>query len=204
MIALLAVLEISFEPAFVFPGERFTVVTSAPATVSSAMVSLNAHGDVWHGIGPRAPAEIYATIGPADAYTDAAMKVLPVAAGPPIGNIGGLQIVPMPAGVYGAILGKKRFPSLVNFSLAPRSAPERERPFEIDYVYIGENTATLSGDAGGLVRASVHITPGKVVVTCAARFHVTGRIYILGEGFQIASLPSTKTRFEVVIPGSAP
>ena len=192
----------SFEPAFAFPGERFAVITSQPASVTSRKLSLKASGDRWIGDAPNEPVEIFATIGPADAYTDAAMKVLPVAKGSPIAKIGGLQIVPMHGDIYGAVLGRNRFPSIIRFKLAPRSAPERERPFRIDYVYVGTDTATLSGDAGGLVRASAHLTPNSVVLTCVALFDVRGNIDILGNRFTIASSPGEKTRFEVSIPNS--
>lgn len=199
---MLAALEISFDPAFAFPGERFAVITSQPATVTSHMLPFRASRDRWIGVAPPGPIEIFATVGPPDAYTDAAMKVLPVAKGSAIAKIGDLQIVPMHGEIYGAVLGRKRFPSIVSFSLAPRSAPERERPFRIDYVYVGNNTATLSGDAGGLVRASAHVTGGGVVLTCVALFDVAGSVEIFGGRINFALSAGDKTRFEVTIPDS--
>lgn len=202
MIAILAALDISFEPAFAFPGERFAVITSEPASVTSQKLSFKASGDRWIGVAPNEPIEIFATIGPPDAYTDAAMKVLPVAKGLPIASIGDLQIVPMHGDIYGAVLGRKRFPSIIRFNLAPRSAPERERPFRIDYVYVGNDAATLSGDAGGLLRASAHFTVGGVVLTCVALFDVKGSVDVFGSRITFALPTGDKTRFEVAIPNS--
>ena len=204
MIAILAALSISFEPAFVFPGESFRVVTSAPAEVSSSNLRLTKRNDAWHGIAPQQPVDIYATIGPEGAYTDAATKLLPVAKGRPIAKIGGMEIVPMYGDEYAAILNGKRFPSLVSFSLAPRSAPERERPFRVDYVYVGKNHVTLSGEAGGLLRATVRIEPGRLTLNGISLFDFTGTMTLLGTEREIDSAAGGKLYFSVVIPDSAP
>ena len=204
MIAILAALSISFEPAFVFPGEPFRVVTSAPAEVSSTSLRLTKRNDAWYGIAPQQPVDIYATIGPEGAYTDAATKSLPIAKGRPITKIGGMEIVPMHGDEYAAILNGKRFPSIVSFSLAPRSAPERERPFRVDYVYVGKDYLTLSGEAGGLLRATVQLEPGRLTLNGISIFDFTGTMTLLGTERVIDLAAGGKLFFSVVIPDSVP
>jgi hypothetical protein len=204
LIAILAALSISFEPAFVFPGEPFRVMTSAPAEVSSPGLRLAHRNGNWHGIAPRQPIDIYATIGPEGAYTDAAKKLLPVAKGGPIAKIGGMEIVPMHGDEYAAILNGKRFPALVTFNLAPRSAPERERPFRVDYAYVGKNHVTLSGDVGGLLRATVRIEPGRLTLNGISLFDFTGTMSLLGTERAIDLAAGGKLFFSIVIPDSAP
>jgi len=204
LIMLLAQLDISFEPAFVFPGEAFRVHTRAQANVSSPDLRFIRRGDVWQGVGPMENAEIYATIGPEGAFTDAVMEVLPVAKNKPIANVGGLEVVPMQGDLYGAILAGKRFASLVSFSLAPRSAPERDRPFEVDYVYVGTDSVTLAGNAGGLLRASVHIEPGRLTFNGVPLFEFTGTISLLGDRREISSSPGGRIFLSIVIPNSVP
>jgi hypothetical protein len=158
----------------------------------------------WHGIAPQQPVDIYATIGPEGAYTDAATKLLPVAKGKPIAKVGGMEIVPMYGDVYAAILNGKRFPSLVSFNLAPRSAPERERPFRVDYVYVGKDHVTLSGYAGGLLRATVRIESGRLTMNGISLFDFTGTMSLLGTEKVIELAAGGKLHISVVIPDSAP
>jgi hypothetical protein len=204
LIAFLPQIEVSFEPAFAFPGERFAVVTSVPANVSAKDVVFAKSGNKWIGKAPSKPCEVWATIGEEGAYTDASMRVLPIAASNPIGRIGSIELVPMQGGAYGAILGKQRFPSLVSFTLAPRSAPMRERLFAIDYVYVGGGHATLSGEAGGLVRAVANIYPSRIEVTCLSLFDLKGTVNIAGQQFSIDAKPGERTTFKKAIPSFAP
>jgi hypothetical protein len=204
LIAFLLQIDISFQPAFAFPGESVAVTTNVPADVSAEGVRMTKSGAGWQLVAPDKPTEIWATIGPKDAYTDASMRVLPIAVSQPIGKIGNILLVPMHGGAYGAAIGNQRFPSLVSFELAPRSAPNRPRSFVIDYAYVGSHHATLSGEAGGLVRAVANIYPSRIELTCISLFDLKGTVNIAGQQFSIDAKPGERTTFEKVIPSFAP
>jgi hypothetical protein len=80
----------------------------------------------------------------------------------------------------------------------------RERLFAIDYVYVGGGHATLSGEAGGLVRAVANIYPSGIEVTCLSLFDLKGTVNIAGHQFSIDAKPGERTTFKKAIPGFAP
>lgn len=197
-------LDMTFVPAFVFPGQHFAVHTSQPAQVSADGIMFVKRQDSWAARAPAKPVDIWATIGQEGAYTDVAKRTLPVASGNRIGRIGNMDIVPMHGGAYGAIIAGKRFSSIVTFDLAPRSAPMRPRPFNIDYAYVSAAKATLSGLAGGIIRASAQIEHGRITLTYVPLFEVTGAINLLGTRIDITGEPGIQQTIVAPIPGFAP
>ena len=188
---LLIALTLVFEPAFVFPGETFAVKTAQDAFVTSDDVRFTKSDRSWVGVAPTQPAEVWATIGPPGAYTDATVRTLPVASGPPM-TVGDLSIVPLHRGAYGAILGGKRFADFALFELAARGAPLRKREFRVTSIYRSPNRITLYGDAGGVLQLVITAVPEKVQIAYTALFDVRGSMTVLGTPLHIPqSSPGT-------------
>lgn len=190
MIGLLTHVELSVNPPFAFPGERFFVSASAGAEVSSNDVDLKRREGGWAGVAPAVPPEIWAILGPPEAPSDAAKIALPIAQGLTM-TLQGIDftVVALYGGGYGAILRGKRFADLVAFDLAPRSAPLRRRQFNPDYVYSSPNRITISGVPGGLLRATVTITPSGMSVEYSTLFDLSGSLLILDTEFAIVQMP---------------
>lgn len=188
---LFAQLAISFEPAFAYPGERFAVVAPAQAMVSADGISFVQSGGRWLGVAPSAPTTIFATLGQAGQFSDATSKTFPIATSQHY-RVGKMEVVLLQGGAYAAVFDGKRYADLVAFDLAARSAPQRGRDFRVDYVYAGPGRLSLSGTAGGVLRAVVTVTPGNVEITYATLFDLSGSIQVLGQEFTVPqSSPGT-------------
>jgi hypothetical protein len=188
---IFAQIDLRFEPAFAYPGERFTVVTDARARVSADGLAFSGGNGTWVARAPQEPVEIWSTIGADGSVEAAKSKALPVASGAPTA-IGSLLVVPLHGDSYAAILNGRRFAELISFELAPRSAPMRERRFNIDYRYFGGTSATLLGDAGGLMRIAVRVANEEIRVDYLTLFDLNGTMRILGKEFAISqSAPKT-------------
>lgn len=177
-------LAVHFEPAFAFPGERFAVVAPSGATVASSTVSFTRNGTRWLGIAPDSPPEVVATIGEPGAFTDATERTLPIAAGKQY-RVGAIDVVLMKSGTYGAILNGQRYADVLEFDLAARSSPQRRREFKVDYIYSGPKQMTLSGEAGGVLRAAATISPTGIEVYYSTLFDLRGKLRILDREFDI-------------------
>ncbi|MDQ2986268.1 MAG: hypothetical protein M3R13_06040 [Armatimonadota bacterium] len=195
MIGTFLQVDLVFEPAFAFPGEKFVVVAPSGAEVSSDDVPLKRLGNKWTGIAPIEPPAIWVTLGPAEAVVDAARKILPIASGPLITlRDTEFSIVALRGSAYGAILRGKRFADLIAFDLAPRSAPLRHREFRVDYVYSSPERITISGMPGGLLRATVTVSSTGIDVDYSTLFDLSGTLRILDKEFTIPQQPPASIR----------
>jgi hypothetical protein len=187
---MLLQLAIQFEPAFAFPGEKFAVVAPNNASVSS-IIPLSKSGSRWFGIAPEKPIEVLATIGESGAFTDATKRTLPIATDTKY-IVGAITAVLLQSGAYGAILNGKRFADLFVFDVAARSSPQRRREFRVDYLYAGPNQITISGEAGGVLKAAATISQTGIDVFYSTLFDVGGKLHILDREFDIPrSKPGT-------------
>jgi len=180
---LLPQLAIHFEPAFAFPGERITVVAPSSATVSST-IHFSRSGTRWIGTAPPSPVEVLATMGLPGAFTDATKQVLPIGTNKKY-TFGEITVVLLQGGAYGAILKGRRYADLFVFDIAARSSPQRKRVFTTDYFYAGPNQLTLSGVAGGVIRAAATLAPGGIDVYYSTLFEVGGKLRVLDREFDI-------------------
>jgi len=190
---LFAQLAMHFEPAFVFPGERFAVVAQSGASVTSNAVLFQRRGDRWLGTAPASPIEIVATLGQPGSFSDATKRILPVATNKRY-TVGATTIVLLQGGGYAAILDGKRFADLFVFNLSARSSPVRPREFIAGYIYAGPTQITILGEAGGVVRAAATITAAGIDVNCSTLFDVAGKLKILNREFEFPRSPPGFTR----------
>jgi hypothetical protein len=182
-------LEIQFEPAFVYPSERYEVIVPVGVEVEASDGSVRKSRGKWFGTASGRPVEIWAKMSEDGRLVDVTKKSLKIAARRPrsLGDTA-FAIVELNGGSYGAILEGKRFADLISFDLAPRSAPSRLRPYEVDYVYLGPDRFTLSGMPDGLMRTTITATKLGIEVEYSGLFSLKGTVRILGTPFQIRDL----------------
>ncbi len=125
-----------------------------------------------------------ATIGQPGAFTDATKRVLPIGTNKKY-TFGEITVVLLQGGTYAAILKGRRYADLFVFDVTARSSPQRARAFTADYVYAGTNQLTLSGEAGGVIRAAVTLARDGIDVYYLTLFDVGGKLRILDHEFDI-------------------
>lgn len=179
---------VSIEPPFALPGERFEIRGLGAAEISRPEgVAIIRTGGKVYGVAKAPGASFWATLGPQDAFTDAVHFYPPIASGPAIG-FGNLTIFPV-GDNYGLIARndgpERRWAKIVGLDIAVRSGPRHGRPFKPDYVYVGDDSATLVGSPDKVARLSVRVDASGVHVELVALYDLGGTITILGSAHEI-------------------
>ncbi|MCL6622982.1 MAG: hypothetical protein K6T17_00005 [Fimbriimonadales bacterium] len=219
--------QLIFEPAFVFPGERFALrweehVRGQEASfkfTGSENVSLWKEGEVLYGIVKSpAPARFWLWAFRGTSVEDVTEVSVPVALCPKPRD----PLTPSPQGPW-FLRGEERWVALVplennyglwihkrgeEYRLAPvvalflgaRYAPLREREIRKNYLYGGARHVTLLASVSDLARLTLVVEPTRVFASLTARYDLQGEWRLLGKKFDVRLSPGETMRAEVPLP----
>lgn len=226
-LSLMSYLQVTFEPAFVFPGERFTFHLGNQTQGSEVFFRFTGleNVKVWQEDGQilgvvksSAPARFWIWIAENHSLLDGMEVQVPVALcsapfAPPVHSSHGPWIVDRERRQVALVPLQENYGLWIltehkNLRLAPlsgcfigaRHGPVRERKIHWEYLYAGKNHITLLADVAGVARLAIVIQPARVLATLTALYDVRGEWWLLGRKYEIRLSSAETFKAEVELP----